>query len=582
MKKWVWFTLLAILLFAVLIRLMPLSNFPIWGSDTGEYFTLSNHLAEENSFQNNYNGWGFGYPYFPGMFIISAEVSLLTGLDLLPVILILTPVLAAFSSIIIFLITKRLGGSDKAGLIAAAFISVAMPHVFATSHAMPGTLGDLIALACLLLLLKSYDNQKHLPLLLLGSVALVVTHHLSTFLLLTAVITITLFRELLKLPAVEMKRLKIDLVFVFILLTMMIGFWFIYAGPFRDRVVLRGLGNIDLIYVVAAAYAGFAVFAALSYLARTKLKFSFKPKPHGARRQMMLFLVFLAATSVILMAVTTVKIPPMELTTDPILIVYLSPFIILFIFGILGPNAAVISREGIFLLAWMLSYLFTILASMITGSQEITLYRYTQYFVEPFAVAVGFGLAALVAAVYKLSDGKKDNGNGRSKVRKPWPVVIVISVLIVSAGLLAYPPKSGLGGFQEGITHGEMMGVVWCRDNIESGSTIATDHRLSSMLFGFAGLNASWDSMKKTFTETSFEAARSELNNSAVPSGHKRTDYVMLSKEMREGVALTQWEPASEMSEGAVAKFWKTPFYTIYDSGEVQVFVIDWGYDNEK
>jgi hypothetical protein len=576
MKKWTWFALLAIFILAVLIRLFPLTQYAIWGSDTGEYYYISNYLANEYVIPEDYNGWGFGYPYFPGMYYLTVGVSQLTGLDLLYTMMILIPVLGALSPVLIFLLTRRLGGSCSVGLIAAAFVAVVMPHVLTTSHAMPGTLGDILALTCMLLLLKSYTNRHYLPLLIMSTIALVITHHLSTFILLIAIITITFTREILKVPKTSVERVKLDLAYIGTTITMMLAFWFIYAVPFREKVVARNIGGFELIHLIALIYIGFAVLVALVYLARNYSSFTLKPKINSPLHQFGYFITMIIIVTITMVVSTMVPIPPLELTINPIVILYLLPMILLLLFGIIGLNPSSLSREGMFLIAWAISGVFAAVVMIISGSREIMLYRFTQYIIEPWAISVGFGFMAAFTMFINRQNSKERADEGTLKPVRIWPAVIVLAILIVSSGATAYPPRSALNGFQEGITESEMDGVIWCSGNLESGATVATDHRLSSMLFGFAGINASWDFIERTYREDNFEDIRQELNSSSLPSGRKRIDYVMLSDEMREGVALVQWQPAVPMSPKAEAKFQKSPFYTVYDSGEVQVYLIDW------
>jgi hypothetical protein len=536
MKKWVWFTLLAILVFAIILRIMPLTNYAVWGSDTGEYYFLSDHLEREGRMT-----------------------------------------IAAFGVVVIYLLTRRLGGSESAGLVAAAATAVAMPVVITTSHAMPGALGDFLALLCLLLLLKSYQSQRYLILLVAATIAMVITHHLSTFIVLIVVISIAIFREALKVPQNSMERLKIDIAYIFLLLNLILFYWIFYAEPFRERVISSGLGNITLLGAAAIIYAAFAAIVALIFLIHKSVVFTLKPKEHSTMRRWTYFGSLLGLSLAAITLSSFVHVPPLEVSPDPILVMYLLPFVLLVAFGSLGPNEALRSREGIFLLAWIAGIGLAIIASMLTGSQEIILYRYAQYMLEAWAIGIGFGAVVLFKMLF-TGGGTKDSGGASPRPTGVMIFAAILTLIVISAGATANPPKEALGGFQEGITTEEMYGVYWCRSNLESGGTVATDHRLSSMLFGFAGLNASWDFVVDTFHDESFEEIREELNESSLPSGHKRIDYVMLSNELREGVALVQWKQAEPMSHAAVAKFDETPFYKIYDSGEVQVYQIDWTY----
>jgi hypothetical protein len=155
---------------------------------------------------------------------------------------------------------------------------------------------------------------------------------------------------------------------------------------------------------------------------------------------------------------------------------------------------------------------------------------------------------------------------------------LVVALLVVNAAL-AYPPPAILAGFQEGTTQGEMAGVRWAAANVRLApdAVIAADHRMSSMLFGFAGLNATWEYAPRTFQAASFADARAEMERVASPSGPKRVDAIFLSLSMREGLALLQWDAARPLSAAAQAKFDADPHYqALCRSAEVVIYQVVW------
>ena len=66
--------LLALALALVFLALQPLQSFAIFGSDTGEYFRLTSDLVTTGHIPlTSYNGWGFAYQDFPGIFLVAAR-----------------------------------------------------------------------------------------------------------------------------------------------------------------------------------------------------------------------------------------------------------------------------------------------------------------------------------------------------------------------------------------------------------------------------------------------------------------------------------------------------------------------------
>src|SRR4030065_651689 len=68
---------------------------------------------------------------------------------------------------------------ERAGLLAAALVAVAFPHAFPTSHTAPATLGDLLAIASLLLFVKVRRDSRARPLVVLVGLRVVGAPHLS-------------------------------------------------------------------------------------------------------------------------------------------------------------------------------------------------------------------------------------------------------------------------------------------------------------------------------------------------------------------------------------------------------------------
>jgi len=107
MKRWVWAALLAVMAAAIVMRFMPLGQFAVWGSDSGEYYYLTKRLVADSSVSTVYGGWGFGYPYFPGMFLLTGEAALLTGTGVFSSLLWVAPFAASLSVLVIALIALR-------------------------------------------------------------------------------------------------------------------------------------------------------------------------------------------------------------------------------------------------------------------------------------------------------------------------------------------------------------------------------------------------------------------------------------------------------------------------------------------
>ena len=166
MKRFVPFLLLSLLLLAVFLGLEPLLLYAAWGSDTGEYYRLTLALVQNGRFLlDGYQGWGFGYPYFPGIFEVGAAVSQATGANALVSLEVTVPVLAALSVAPVFLLFRRLYPSDTVALVGAALVAVSFPRLFDISHAAPLSLGDLLCVASLWAFVEQRTDRRWLVVL---------------------------------------------------------------------------------------------------------------------------------------------------------------------------------------------------------------------------------------------------------------------------------------------------------------------------------------------------------------------------------------------------------------------------------
>ena len=132
----------------VFIRLVPPTTmgFHIWGSDSGEYYSIIESMVGKGRVPVDYEGWGFAYPFFYGFEVLVAALKLLSGFDILPLMVFVIPSLAALLVIPVFFITREVFHDNRVAILAALFVSVSPSGIFTTSHPMPGGLADIFGL----------------------------------------------------------------------------------------------------------------------------------------------------------------------------------------------------------------------------------------------------------------------------------------------------------------------------------------------------------------------------------------------------------------------------------------------------
>ena len=128
-----------------------------------------------------------------------------------------------------------------------------------------------------------------------------------------------------------------------------------------------------------------------------------------------------------------------------------------------------------------------------------------------------------------------------------------------------------MGGFQEGTSQEEFDAILWI-DFLEADSLIVSDHRLSSLTFGLTQTNASWENGAEVITGDTEQAIEAGKALSTPQAGVKQVTYIVLSEEMKKGVALLQWDPAEELTGEAKTKFTDNNQFPIwFDNGDTTI-----------
>lgn len=558
MRKSTGFALLSIFLIAIFLRFLPLTRHLFWGADFGEYYYLTNDLIANGHLSLPYFGWGFTYPYFPGMFFLTGIVGFTSAPISLSVAL-LPAFLAAFTIFPIFLMGRELYHEDAPGLIAAGIAAVAMPAVYVTSHAIPGSIGELLFVFCILLFWKAHTHPKAYYLLYPASLALIVMHHLSAYFLIIVLVAIVFLREVMSRKS-DVKNLRLSVIFLAFLVFMNFLYWIAYATPFRDVILSKvylGWWGVILGFVLLVAI----LFGIIKL--RRRFDWGYRPEYPAVKDRLGLLTIGFATVYTILAVIVLFAVPGTSVALDASAIYYFTPLIIPFAVAVAGRRFSDFSRKGIDLTSWTVIVFCSLIFGTLFASDVIVPYRHLQYVVAPIALLAGFGITRLSGFL------------GVEKKRGKLVVGALVAVLVVSLALTSYPPRNIMAGQEEGIE----PELVSCAQytGLYAEGLVVSDHRASSIIFGFGGRNATWDTAPDSLLANSFEEATSEMQNVSSPSGQKRADYVVLDEDMEKGAMILPWDPAHVMSREAIEKFEKAPYMKFFDNGYSRLYYVNWG-----
>ncbi len=573
-------------LLLIFLALEPFLSYALFGSDTGEYFALTSSLLATGHLPTGaaYGGWGTAYPDFPGTFLLAGAGAGALGISAFSALSIIVPVVAVLSVLPLFLLFRRLYPNDTVALLGAAIASIAMPRLFSIAHPAPLAIGDFLCVAALWMFVESrLDRRWYVP-LGLTSAALILTHHLSSYFFVVSALGGLVLLELWR-PGLWSRRFPTrELAYVAVFASATFVYWFYGTASFVTKVILYSLPY--------PAYVGFAAFevAALVGVVAAGLLVRWRRAHHRPRPWVRLPTDPSMYRDVTVIAVVVfglvgtllfVPIPGTGQTTIPGAVLWFAPLLALGVFGAGSRRTPSLARLGSFPLAWLGALglsagTLLALAAFASTSPRYTAAatlaatlspsRHVEYLFLPLGLLLAIGIARAVARV-------GDSGGRRAMLAAALGVV----VLLGANAAIVYPPANDFGGFQEGLTHGDAAMWMWVGIAAPATWTVASDHRLSSMIFGFDGNPATWVTTPALFNGNDPASAAQELRSVGTPNpAHPHPiDLVVVDSVMYSGVALDPAQLALPLSPAAISWFQGLPFVPLYEDGQNVVYLVD-------
>jgi hypothetical protein len=578
------FFLVGLALVLVFLALEPYLSYALFGSDSGEYYHLTNVLVTTGHLPYGaaYGGWGTAYPDFPGIYVLAGAGAGALGLAPFTALTVIVPVVAVLSVFPLFLLFRRIYPNDSVALLGAAIASVAMPRMFSIAHPAPLALGDFLGVACLWMFLESRrDTRWFLPLSITGG-ALIVTHHLSTYFFVVGALGGILLLELWR-PGLWSRRYPTrEFVFLGGFLSATFLFWFYGTSSFVAKVILPAFpasiaASPGLAFAALEALGLLAVLVAAVLVRLRRVRF--RPRrswvrlpTDGSMARDFLILGALVFGGIALLLLA--PIPGTSQTTSPAALLWFSPVLMLVLFAAGSRKQLTTARIGPFALAWIGALGLMAFVALGTGlvpnsalggfSAAIPVSRFAEYLFIPLGLLLAVSIARIVART-------GDRAGRRAFVAAALGVVL----LLAANAAIVYPPQSDLGGFEEGLTPGDAALWMWVGVAAPPNTVVASDHRLSSMIFGFDGLRATWDSTPALFTGNNWTHAVAELRHSPAPTVSFPIDLVAVDSVMHAGVALDPANQSIPLSAAAVEWFGGLPFVLLYENGADVVYLVD-------
>ena len=601
-KNWT-FHLSIVTSIAIILRCLPGWTYPAWGNDFGIYYGITNTLVESGELFGQYLGWGQSYQYFPVLYAVTGFVHWITGIDTMILMPRIAPIFGGLSVLIFYFVVKELLYSKKIAIFATMFLAVLPFHVYQTSHASPLTMGHFFIMLSMYLFIKYRQDNRYMTPLLISTLLLVMSHHLSTYFFLVSIIFIV-FTENASIKQWTM-HIKKDIFYVIATSGMMFSYWIFVATPVFDLFMERGLEigplQISSYFLIMLFYLMFFSLFAVINLKRKYDIFSERKKSTPASCIFM-FSITLIISLIIMGVFTVIKIPWTNFSFTPIIIIYAIPLLLTISFGIAGLKQTRFIRNGYFIRGWMFGISLSFIFSLVTNSTVLYPHRHIEYLMVPLSIIAVYGLRGILlnsnrgkisrirTKIPQLNlDFLHDHNHKWFTIRKPIYVVLII-VLIATNAVSIYPPHEEHLASYEVITHENLFIIDWMKENLDAETAVvASDHRLSRMVES-AGFNTTRDDATNIFKEWNLTDYANDLYATGSNYSYEnKITHVVIDDIMKDKILNIAFAESFYMRNESYDKFQVEPYTLIYRNATIdpitmeethwaEIYEIDWEY----
>jgi len=566
LKSW-YFWLFLITGIAIGVRSLPAWMNAAWGGDFGIYYGLTSRFVENQQIFNEYNGWGGMYNYFPVLYIFSAFGHWITGVNLLWVMPKIAPIFGGLTVFIFYFIVYELTKRRDLALLSSLFLAVIPFHVYQTSHAAPLTMGHFFMMLSTYLFLKYMNQKKYLLPLMISTVFLIMSHHLTTYFFLLSIFFIVIIKSI----RIDLRTMYRDVTYVLVASAMTFSYWIFIATPVFSTFMNNGL-SISSYFVILLFYVGFLGcllgIAAMKkkkprFIHRMKKPFSFNPA-HSRKRALIYFtagFVFIFCAEIVFLFV---NFPVSGIRMKPLSILYSIPMLLFIGFGCLGVEYLKNVKNRWFFQAWLCAILASFIYSLVTVNTTLFPDRHVEYLTVPAC------LFAAVGVLYFFRF-RKHKVSLSIKKQISYPSIQVLFVLVVcglvfSNAVAVYPVYTSLEWMDESIPNETANAIDWITENLDKNATlVATDLRLSKMIWA-EGINVTFEGTNDTWTCDTWVGCIADFD---AEENHQKVTYVLIDDVMRDISVNVRVLQSVYMTNESYLKFSQEPFELLYRNATV-------------
>jgi hypothetical protein len=585
-KSWV-FWLLVVTGVAIIIRSAPAWINYAWGADFGIYYGLTVRMIENPQIFTPYDGWGDSYSYFPVLYIVSAFGHWLTGMDLIWIMGKIAPIFGGLTILIFYFIVYELTKNRTIALLSSFLLAIVPFHVYQTSHAAPLTMGHFFMMLSMYFYIRFSKNSKYLVPLMISTLLLIMSHHLTTYFYLIALLFILIIKSL----NTEIKMMWKDITYITTFSAMTFSYWFFIATPVFSNFMERGtlFQAYQLIIIFFAALFMILVFVHLAkkYLPKYMSFFRnlfWSDAAYNHKRALVYFcisVVFILCAEVIFLFV---NFPVSGIRMTPLAIFYSLPLV--FFIGISSWSMEYLRgiKNYWFFKAWLLAMITSFTYTILTSNHTLFPDRHIEYIAAPLCFLASVGVIEL----FKGRSTKIESITfSKHSLHSPIKTIsfIVIGSIIFSNAVAVYPVYDSLEWMDESIPETTVYALGWINENLDSNTTIfATDLRLSKLLWA-EGYNSTYSYTYEMWICESWFQSISDLDSN---KNHSRVTHILIDDSMYDTSVNIKLKISLYMTTKSYNKFLHPPFKLVYRNTTLnqnmeeihwtEIYEVNWNY----
>ena len=540
-------------LIGIILRSLPSLFNAAWGIDFGIYYGLTNSFVETKELINSYNGWGLSYNYFPVLYAITGFVHWVTGIEVIALMPRIAPIIGGLSIPIFYFITYELTKNQRISLLAAGLLSVSTFHVYQTSHAAPLTVGHFFMMLSMYFFIKYIKNHKYLIPLCASTVLLILSHHFTTYFFLIS-ITFMLFYYTSK-QKVLSKHIFHILFFVGFAATIAFSYWGFFATPvykyFMNKMFLSAP------YIIAIFYA--FIFFGVLFISICKKYNVMMPrlKVTSLSKEKKIILIFVLIFTSASLSIFT-GIPGVYVTLTPLAILYSIPMIVLIGFAISGLSSLRLIPGELLLKGWMVAIGLSFIYSLCSGTMLPD--RHLEYLIVPLCIPAALTLNEFIDEYKEIKIKNIFSTYTQPMLTKYHMKKIVvftsIFILFISNMITAYPTIDALQTIDERVSDPCINSLEWMQGNITNSSIIASDHRISMLLWA-EGFGITYGQINDTWDAENLSTCLEEILRLNI-------SYVIIDDIMKDNVINVDVGKYYYFTNNSYNKFREKPFELVY------------------